>query len=841
MFRPDLRNASWYNRKSTVFLCSFLLPMVLFALLCWVKGIYPFGGTSLLCQDLDIQYADFFSFYKDHLLSPSGFLYSFSKSLGGPMLALSGYYLASPLNLLMVFFSKQQIPLFLFVITGLKLGLCGLFFALYLEGRFQPGERRWLLVFLALSYSFTQYTVGQMFNIMWLDGVYLLPLMLLGAYRYLSQDRPGLLYASVALSILFSWYTAYMNCLFLVIYYFYEMACLKQRIGILRTLRYWGVLLLGVLASGVLFLPVILGQSTGRSILDGTIFAFYTNGSLLEVLRGFVIGSDMPSTQITLFCSTFVLLFFFAFWFDSSRSWRDRLPQAALLAVMVASLFFAPLEHIWCGFRFEDSYQYRFSYLAIAVVILIAANQLLSARGGGFERGLFAGAAVWAAALLVLDWQEQFPAKKLWAQLILIACYLFLFVRRQTRRRMVSAAVPVLFAAELMLNAHWITEGRYTVSVGSYQSYLTAQQTLVDAVKASDTQGQFYRMDQTLNRDNNPMHNSFYANESLTYGYSSIQQYSSCYDGPTARLLRDLGYSRADMPSFYHSPILAADSLLGVRYLLSEVQYPGFEPVEEIAPANGKQVYRNPYALPLAFAAGEDILSCETGSNPFETMNAVYSAIVGHPVELFTPCTGVSAQIGGGSAEFTVPAAGEGQLLYFTCTPRNDSVSLLVNGTQLTDYSDSWMSTNVLYLNTMEAETLVSLQGVGGDFSADDAQFYTFDLDLFGQVIGEIRAGSDVTDRVSDGQVTLTSQNSTDGWLLVTVPYDSHWQVQVNGQTVSFQPALGGMTAIPVQAGENTIRMQYRPAGLEAGAAASAVSLGCFALLCIRRRRKSAA
>ncbi|WP_054669836.1 YfhO family protein [Lentilactobacillus senioris] len=47
----------------------------------------PFGQSSILTVDLGQQYIDFFAYFKHTLLTdPSGFLYSFSKGLGGDML-----------------------------------------------------------------------------------------------------------------------------------------------------------------------------------------------------------------------------------------------------------------------------------------------------------------------------------------------------------------------------------------------------------------------------------------------------------------------------------------------------------------------------------------------------------------------------------------------------------------------------------------------------------------------------------------------------------------------------------------------------------------------------------
>ena len=84
-------------------------------------------------------------------------------------------------------------------------------------------------------------------------------------------------------------------------------------------------------------------------------------------------------------------------------------------------------------------------------------------------------------------------------------------------------------------------------------------------------------MEQNENRDRKPYDHSFFSNESLAYGYSGIQQYSSSYDKKTADFIHWSGYCKVEFPSLYHEPILTSDSLLGVKYLMSSKDYEGFE------------------------------------------------------------------------------------------------------------------------------------------------------------------------------------------------------------------------------------------------------------------------
>ena len=142
-----------------------ILPLLVFGAVVGIyiliqafSGLYPFGEKSNLLWDQDIQYVDFFAFYKDVLTGKANIGYSFSKSAGGSLVALFGYYLGCPLNLLVIFFEKEQLPLFIFLLTAVKLGLCAVTANVYFSRRF-PGLSIQLNGMLSVAYGLMQYNM----------------------------------------------------------------------------------------------------------------------------------------------------------------------------------------------------------------------------------------------------------------------------------------------------------------------------------------------------------------------------------------------------------------------------------------------------------------------------------------------------------------------------------------------------------------------------------------------------------------------------------------------------------------------------------------------------------
>ena len=103
-----------------------------------------------------------------------------------------------------------------------------------------------------------------------------------------------------------------MNCLFAFLYFIYRLICIEYEknnkikiSSIVKQIIKFGLLeILSVLGSAIIFLPVVLAQLNSRTGNQVNLFELDTNGSFLNIFRGFMIGSENPSETITLFCST---------------------------------------------------------------------------------------------------------------------------------------------------------------------------------------------------------------------------------------------------------------------------------------------------------------------------------------------------------------------------------------------------------------------------------------------------------------------------------------------------------------------------------------------------------
>ena len=91
------------KRKRVTLVWAGAIVALLMLVIYFVNEIYPFGDRAFLTGDLYHQYLPFMQSLGDKLKAGEGLSYSFAAGIGSNYLALFVYYLACPLNVLMLF------------------------------------------------------------------------------------------------------------------------------------------------------------------------------------------------------------------------------------------------------------------------------------------------------------------------------------------------------------------------------------------------------------------------------------------------------------------------------------------------------------------------------------------------------------------------------------------------------------------------------------------------------------------------------------------------------------------------------------------------------------------
>lgn len=855
-------------RRTLAYSClvAFAVTTGLLLLLYLVKGYAPFGENSLACMDGNIQYLDFFAYLKRILAGEAQAGYTMEKVLGGSCLAIFSYYLTSPVNLLVLFFPQAQLHSFFDVAVALKLGLAAGTCCFFLHRRFPQAAQAGLgqqvvVVLLSVGYGLCHYTLTQASNILWLDAVYCLPLMLLGVYRVVRGQRGTSLAVWTAYAIVCNWYAGAINCIFACIWWLWESvvwyleeqpktppAQVAKR-TVAAGLRYAFLMGSGVLISCVLFLPTAqLLQNSSRGALEfQSLLDTSFSGQLPGLLQNNVVGFTASLGEASLFCGGLALLGCAAYLLDRGVAWPRRIACAGLLVLAGLLLYWNPFYVVFSLFKGVFSYWYRYSYVCIFPVVFLAAEYFLCharPRTPGWLAKVGVGL---GAALVVLFYLHPGQSLK-YTYLSALALGVggvavgAWYGARAKRVRVTGLVLAVaVFITELGYNAHVQMNRYHTEDVARYQSYVTQQQQQLQALQQQDAGS--YRISQTSTRNMGSNGLTAYYNDALAFGYWSISGYTSSPDDVQRELLDAMGYrmNGANM-CIVNTSILAADALLGVKYVLSPYAINGLELRQNLPEGNGKQVYENPYALPMAFVFQGQVHTPQENGDPFQYQNQLYSQLMGETVELYRPLEYTVEEVSQGERQYILQLP-QGDIAVYGNLPwtRQQTTRLDLNGAQSTEYA-CWRSPSVVYIPTQKGDTQATVTATSDNLthlSPTSAQFYALDLTELERVTQALRQGAVEDCEIHNGTVRVEARAQKDGELLyLSIPYDKGWTVLRNGQPVEPQLLGDCMYVIPLEDGENTIEMNYQVPGLRAGMVLTVVGVAMLVGYGLINRRK---
>lgn len=393
---------------------AFALPVVGMLVLMVIAGVKPFGDRTFLYSDAWHQYYPFFLNYREALRSGDSLLYNWTLGMGMDYLGLISYYLASPLNLLSVILPEKWLLTYFTLLTPIRMGLAGLFFAIFLKGIFRKDDIS--IVLFGGFYAFCAWSLGYRWNVMWVDTFALLPLVVLGMVKLL-RDKKFVLYTLALFQAVYSnYYVGLFVCIFIFLLFFCYEICRWRGFGRffcdLGRIALFSLLAIGMTA--VLELPTLAALQTTQSSVNNFPEGFKLNiasentwKGLFDAMRqvaGNLGGAIEPTWKEglpNLYCGVGTLLFGFLFLLAKDVKLRDKICAVSLLVFFILSFIIRQLDYIWHGFHFTNMIPYRFSFLFSFVLLYMAYRAWLLRRT--FDKYQIAIAGILTADILALS------------------------------------------------------------------------------------------------------------------------------------------------------------------------------------------------------------------------------------------------------------------------------------------------------------------------------------------------------------------------------------------------------------------------------------------------------
>ena len=681
-------------------LLCMLIPAVLIYLIYLARGEHPFGDGSVLVLDLNGQYVWFFEALRNFVRGDADLLYSFARQLGGEFMGIYAYYLASPLSFFLSLFPKNRMLEALLALFMLKGALCGASFGIYMHKTSKKPNKIAIVIFSA-SYALCSYAIIQQHNTMWIDAVMWLPLITLGIENLIKHGKFKLYVVALAIAVYSNFYIGYMLCFYCIIYFFiyyfgssakFRNNPMREKFHFFRSLgRFAGYSALALGIAAVIILGAYYSLNFGKTTFTDPSWEFQWKFDLMDFFYKL-----LPASYDTVryeglpfvYCGVLTILLVPAYFASKKYTVREKIFSALFLLIFFFSFSINVVDLVWHGFQKPQWLNYRYSFMFSFYLCVLACRVMTDLDRASIR---FARVFDISAIILIAGYgiTERYGETKTFSNIFiyfsLIAVFVYLLVltiiRRSKQKQTASFALACIVIVELFLNGLLGINGLFG-DVGyspysRYNNFLKEVRPIVETVQEKDDS--FYRMEKTFYRSNN---------DNMALNIRGLSGSTSTLNKETIRFLNSMGYaSKAHWTKFLgNTPV--ADSLLGIKYLITDqaiydTYYDVFATDE-----NGKYTaYLNPYALSIAYGVSDDLLDFELGfveetkttptdekedgqlikdsissikgiinswlnieennaskyvdayTNPFERMNAIIGAMLGEeePVAVFVP------------------------------------------------------------------------------------------------------------------------------------------------------------------------------------------------------------
>ena len=380
------------NPKKILYALSALAPMTIMLVVWAFMGMYPFGSKSLMAVDFGQQYISFFGLLKNAILTGdlSSLSYSFTKSLGGDMIGVLGYYLMSPFNLIYILMPLKYFGAAVFLTIWLRYGAIGLSFAFLLIKRYKGLEsRKWMVPLFSTAYALSGMLVSYQMNVIFYDAMIMLPIVIVYLEQLLDGEAPYRYSFVLGLAVLLQFYMGYMISIFVALYACFYVSPRLMVEGDLKTKlkNYVPPLLqaviysiIGIGTAAVLLLPVFfnLMESKGQ-IGGGMTFSFAFQINPLDILAKMVIGGfdttsgwsagpNLPNIYIGALGFLGFIFYFLSKNVSKAKKWAAGIVTLVFLTSFVNEF----VSKIWHMGQNPAGFFFRFSWLFSFFMLLLA-------------------------------------------------------------------------------------------------------------------------------------------------------------------------------------------------------------------------------------------------------------------------------------------------------------------------------------------------------------------------------------------------------------------------------------------------------------------------------------
>lgn len=873
----------FFSNRFVILSMGISLFLMLFILA--IFNAFPFGDTTVLRMDLYHQYGPLFVELYDRVTHFKSFAYSWTSGGGSSFLGNFFNYLASPFSAILFLFDRKDMA---YAITSMMIAKCVCSagsFTFYLKRSL--GKHSVASAVFGIFYAFSAYFLAYFWNIMWLDGMIILPLIALGIESIINKGSGKLYLLSLVYILYSSYYMGYMCCIFSVIYFAAYCFITKNNSKLLneneiytkkfsikkllnyryvdRALRFAAFSLLAGLICAVVLLPVFFILKSCSATSDNTpntaesyftLFDFIeTHFAALETTIRSSGNDILPNVYTSVLTIILVPLYF--------ANGKIRFKEKAIYGILIA-LFFISFNNnyvnfFWHAFHFPNDLPFRYSYMYCFILLVVAFKALEKINELRVQDIVLCGL-FWVGIVAVAS---ELPTEKLSETSIYVtAAFLVIYtgvlvvIKKNAISKFVAGVLVAAMAFCEVVIADPAAFGFNQKQSGYIENYDTYREA-VNYISENDKSD--YRTELcTLNT----------RMDDCLYGYNGMSIFSSMAYEDYSGSQYSLGMYGNRINSYtYNTQTPVYNMMYNLKYLikknsdgdLSNELYAKCFETENGAAA----IYENRYFLPKVFCVNEAISGWSTEEgNPFEVQSDFFTLATGYS-NVFIPASYTNTSYTGMSGEdiaqsgtqwiektteasyaqtdITIQAEENGNLYLYVTASDIDNISVIEDENSESYSIDTPYIIDLGY-HAKGSSLTVSLDCASMPVGESSVEIYAYSINQNALTLGynKLRKGamevSKHTDTVLSGKVTA-SENSI---LYSSIPYDEGWSVYIDGEKTETFKIGGSQLGVMIKPGEHSVKYVYTPKGVYLGAGISAGALISTAAIFVIYRRKKA-
>ena len=695
-------------------------------------------------------------------------------------------------------------------------------------------------------------------NIMWLDIMYLFPVLMIGLKKLTKERKSILFIISLSAIMIMNFYLCYMVVVFILLYI--TVWFIGERQSEYRRevcIKFLSGSVLAAMITAVIWLPSLIQvMSSGRL------------SSVSDTINSSNFLSHYETVLPLLFCTSFIFVVLLMQLLSREKKTKEYRRNLLLFLLTLIPFFIEPVNIMWHTGNYM-SFPARYGFITIFIGLICCADFLTDTCENNSEIKLkiqyilipLSFALIYGYYFIcqkMIDkdfetltkytatlWGEKKSLDGL-AKLFVLSVLCYLIILLFYRKRLIMKQV---FA--IMLVTLCCVEGMNSIRLYMVSPAVNNPKRTTDFVSLSEMSDKI--QDEDFYRVKTDFKAADY-NMTGALGYPSVSHYTSLTDRDFMVMQRLLGYSTVWMKSGSTGGTELTNALYCIKYNITEgkatdntVYTNNKYSINSISPYLGLGILCS-----SDFSGGADIPDSMTRA---EIQQYIFENIFDTDKKLITEYdydkkkrTGILYSnnkyqlYNAAKVKYDIYVSGR-QSLYADCYDRFsnslseeyfEGLSVKVNGRTIKNKYPEADTNGLLKLGEYENEKITVEITANKKISCYSFGVFGLDIDMLSDAINNTSC-ADL--RYNGSKIIGNVRTDSNKTCLLSIPYNDGLVVKVNGNKVPVKMVLSDLTAFELSAGENSIEIYMIPKGFIAGIIISVIGIVLLAVY-IRFQRK---